>query len=114
MRLRGALQASASVPTKVLRPTYPSMSSEVESLTHGQLREVYIDLSLVNALSSEVPVHILLWNALIVQIRVLVNMEPISLSGDYLQKRRTTTALVSRQSPGRSRASPTCPVFPVP
>lgn len=88
-------KSQSIVHAKVLHPTYPSTSSEVESLAHGQLRKVYIDLSLVNALSSEVLVHGLLRNTLIIQIRVLRDIETIGLAGDDLQERRTTTALVS-------------------
>lgn len=56
---------------------------------------MYIDLSLVNALSSEVLVHGLLRNTLIIQISVLRDIETIGLAGDGLQERRTTTGLVS-------------------
>lgn len=56
---------------------------------------MYIDLSLVNALSSEVLVHGLLRNTLIIQIRVLRDIETTSFSRDGLQERRTTTVSIS-------------------
>ena len=76
-------------------PTYPSTSSKVESLTHGQLREMYVDFGLINALASEVLVHGVHRNTLVIHIRVLCDIETISLSRDSLQERRATTALVN-------------------
>ena len=60
---------------------------------------MYIDLSLVNALPSEILVHSLFRNSLIIQIRVLRNMESICFSRDDLQKRRTTATIVSNGFP---------------
>lgn len=101
MRLRGAFQrvSPSRIHSNTLHLTYPSASGEVKSLTHCQLRKVYVGLSLVNALSSEVLVHGLLRNTLIIQIRVLCDIEPISLSRDDFQERRTATALVSNVIP---------------
>ena len=53
-----------------------------------------VDLSLVNALSSEILVHDLLRDPLIIEIRVFRNIESINLSGNNLQERRTTTGFV--------------------
>ena len=77
-------KSQPSINANEFHSIYPGTSSEVESLTHGQLREVYIDLSLVNALSSEVLVHGLLRNTLIIEMRVLSDKETISLSRDGL------------------------------
>ena len=60
---------------------------------------MYINLSLVDALPSEVLVHSLFRNSLIIQLRVLRNMKTICFSRDDLQERRTTATPVSNVFP---------------
>lgn len=59
------------------------------------MREVHIDHTLVNAFSSEILVHFLLRNTLVIEIRVFSDMDPIVFSRDSLQERRTAAAPVS-------------------
>jgi hypothetical protein len=65
--------------------TYRRTSSEVERLTYGQLRKVNIHLSLINTLPSKVLVHSVFRDSLIVDMRVLADIETLSLSRDGLQ-----------------------------
>jgi hypothetical protein len=93
-RLWGALQKLVKY-LRECNTAYPSASGELKCLTNGQLREVYVNLRLVNALSSEIIMHGLLWDTLIIQIRVVRDKKSISFSGDGLQQCRAATAGVS-------------------
>ena len=83
-RLRGALNCQLSIHVNTFHPTYSSTSSKIKRLTYGQLGEVCIGFSLVNTFSPEVLVHCLLSDTLVIQVRVLSDMETIKLSGDGL------------------------------
>lgn len=97
-RLRGALQKSVENQAPIFSLTYRRASGKVDSLAHGQLGEVLINLSLVNALSPEVSVHGLFRDALVVDIGLLSDEEAICLSSKSLQQRRAATATVSYDS----------------
>jgi len=81
---QGAFEPSASESKESQSSSYPCPASKIKSLSHGQLRKMRIILCLVDALPSEVFVHNLFRDTLVIQMRFLPNLETTSLARNGL------------------------------
>lgn len=89
-----------------------SKSSKVERITDTKLGKVRIDLGGVDGLSSKTAIHLLCWDALVVEIRFRANLETMGLACNSLEQCRAPRSGVFQQQLIRGCLSSTYPGGP--